>query len=318
MARLWQGRDSAITLVLALLLAILGSPPAAAQSLYERPVLIVDPDMHTAIIWRAAVDAAGRFIATGSEDKTVRIWSVSDGKLLQTIRVPAGPGNVGKVGAVAISPDGSVVAAAGWMEGPSVFPVYLFDPSTGKMTGRIAGDLTYTTHHLVFSTDGRYLAAMLYGTGGLRVFDREKQWSQAFRDTDYGSTTYGAAFADDGRLATASLDGKIRLYDRTFSMVVPPTGAPSGHHPVRIAFSPDGNVLAVGYYYRPAVDFLDGHSLARLPGPNTDDLKNGNLQSVAWSTDGQTVFAGGRYEDDTGNTPVLSWDSAGQGKRRAL
>jgi WD40 repeat protein len=86
-------------------------------NLYERPVLIVDPDTHTAATKTAAVDAAGRFLATGSYDKTVRIWSASDGKLLRTIRMPAGPGHTGEIYAVAMSPDGNIVAAGdGWRD----------------------------------------------------------------------------------------------------------------------------------------------------------------------------------------------------------
>jgi WD40 repeat protein len=315
MARLWRGRGSAIILVV-LSLGIAGNPFVLAQGLYESPFLIVDPGMHTGTIGQAAVDAAGRFIASGSDDKTVRIWSVSDGRLLQTIRVPAGPGHVGKVYAVAMSPDGNVMAAGGWMEGPPNSPIYLFDTRTGKMTARIGEHLPEVANHLVFSADGRYLAATLGGTAGLRVFDRDKKWSEAFRDTDYARTSYGAAFAADGRLATSSVDGKIRLYNRSFSLVAPPQQAPSGH-PRDIAFSPDGNVLALGYFDN-FVDLLDGHSLARLPPPSTTDLQTGNLYIVAWSTDGQTLFAGGRYIDETLKPPVLAWDQAGLGKRRAL
>jgi WD40 repeat protein len=200
-------------LLLTLPLVILPGLCAKAQNLYERPVLVVDPGMHTAVSYTAAVDAAGRFLVTGSRDKTVRIWSASDGKLLRTIRMPAGPGHIGEVFAVALSPDGSVVAAGGWTEdSPGIAALYLFDRNTGKMTTRIGG-LPNVVEELAFSADGRYLAAGCGSGGGLRVFDRDKNWSEAFRDATYGDPSYGAAFADDGRLATSSFDGKVRLYD---------------------------------------------------------------------------------------------------------
>src|SRR3984893_5437077 len=318
MAQLCRGQSRQITrlqiLLLALSLAILPSLCTKAQTLYERPVLIVDPDMHTASSQAAAVDAAGRLLATGSEDKTVRIWSASDGKLLRTIRMPAGPGLIGALFAVAMSPDGSIVAAGGWGEGPGVVAIYLFDRNTGKMTTRIGG-LPDVLNELVFSADGRYLAAACH-SGGLRVFDRDKNWSEAFRDASYADQSYGAAFADDGRLATSSLDGKVRLYDRSFKLVA--TQTLNGSPPFRLAFRPDGKVLAVGYAEKPSVDLLDGQNLARLPGPSVDDLDNGTLFAVAWSADGQTLFASGEYIDPTGNRPVLAWDQAGRGTRRAI
>ncbi len=75
----------------------------AGAGLYDSPVLVVDPGMHTAMIRRVDVDGEGRWAVTGSDDKTVRVWSVADGSLVRTIRVPAGAGNVGKIDAVAIS-----------------------------------------------------------------------------------------------------------------------------------------------------------------------------------------------------------------------
>src|SRR5262249_28120650 len=159
------------------------------------------------------VDAAGKQLATGSFDKTVRVWSTLDGKLLHTIYVPAGPGNIGRIYAVAMSPEGSILAAGGLTGKLGTNLIYLFDPNTGKMIARIPGTAPDDVHHLTFSANGRYLAAML-GSGELRVFDRENQWSEAFHDTDYAASSYGATFAADGRLATSSLDGKIRLYDR--------------------------------------------------------------------------------------------------------
>src|SRR6516164_10312369 len=105
-------------------LAALVFAPALAQDqggkdgtdLYDRPTLAIDPGMHTAKIDSQAVDAAGRFAVSGSDDRTVRVWSLADGKLLRTIWIPAGPEDVGRVYAVAISPDGSTIAAGGWTE----------------------------------------------------------------------------------------------------------------------------------------------------------------------------------------------------------
>jgi len=319
MAQFCRGQGGQIArlqiLLAALSLVILSSLCATAQNLYEHPVLIVDPDMHTAASKAAAAGAAGRFLVTGSVDKTVRIWSASDGKLLRTIRMPAGPGPTGKVYAVAMSPDGNILAAGGSGEGLDAVPIYLFDRNTGKMTGRIEG-LPNVIFELAFSADGRYLAATC-GSHGLRIFDRDKNWSEAYRDEAYGAPSYGAAFADDGRLATSTLGGKVRLYDRGFKPVAT-QDALNGSPAFRLAFRPDGKVLAVGYSEEPSVDLLDGQSLARLPGPNVDGLDNGNLDSVAWSADGRTLFASGYYTDPTGNMPVLAWDQAGRGTRRAV
>jgi WD40 repeat protein len=149
--------------------------PNAGTDLFDRPVLAIDPGMHTARINAQAVDVDGRFAVTGGDDRTVRIWSVADAKLLRTIWIPVGPESVGAIYAVAISPDGSAIAAGGYTEssgGPC--PVYIFDRESGKLIKRIGGDLSEVTHFLTFSPDGRYLAATLGEGAGLRVFDRDK------------------------------------------------------------------------------------------------------------------------------------------------
>ena len=94
--------------------------------------------------------------------------------------------------------------------------------------------------------------------------------------------------------------------------------APGGSQPFGIAFSPDGQRLAVGYADSTAVDLLDGTSLATLPGPDTGGIDNGDLGNVAWSADGTTLYAGGQYADGSGVSPVLAWPSGGSGPPRSL
>jgi len=294
--------------------------PQTPPQLYDRPVLVVDTGTHTADLYDTSADRDGRWAVTGSDDKTVRIWSLANGKLERTIRLPAGPGNVGKVYAVAMSPDGALIAAGGWTRATDADrqeQIYLFDRATGTLVKRIEG-LPGDVDSLVFSPDGGRLAAGF--ARGLRVYAKERGWSEVARDDDYGDQVYGVDFAPDGRLATTSYDGKVRLYAPGAAGAIRPAvtvEAPGGKQPYRIAFSPpDGARLAVGYADAPRVDLLDGHSLATLPGPDTSG-DSGFLISVAWSRDGKTLLAGGADLLGPGG-PIFAWSLAGAGPRRVL
>ena len=168
--------------------------------------------MHTAMINGAAVDAAGHWAVTGSDDKTLRVWALADGALLRTIRLPAGPGPIGKVFTVALSPDGALIAAGGWTrwsKSDRQQRIYIFDRASGALLQSLDG-LPNAASHLVFSADGLRLAAVLL-RGGLRVYARERNWAEIARDMSYEDWAHGAAFAPDGRLATSCWDRKVRL-----------------------------------------------------------------------------------------------------------
>lgn len=297
---------------------------------HDQPVLVVDPGRHTSRLWRADVDAAGRLAVTASDDKTVRIWSLADGSLICSIRLPAGPGDTGKARAVAIDPAGEVIAAGGWTTPPGAPKViYVYGDAAGAPLHRDGarpdivllhriGGLPDVVNHLTFSPDGRRLAATME-KGGLRVFDRDRGWAETARDEDYDGWAFGAAFAPDGGLAAAAFDGFVRLYGPDLSLRAK-VRAPGGDRPFDVAFDPHGARLAVGYFDSARVDVLDGRDLAPLHAAATEGVDNGNLSRVAWAADG-TLLAGGRYVvigPGTVTVPVLTWEAEGRGARRDL
>jgi WD40 repeat protein len=88
------------------LFALCNAPLAHAGEPPSEPLLRIDPREHTARINRIASDEQGRWLVTVSDDKTAKVWDLRDGRLINTLRIPVGNGDEGKLYAVALSPDG--------------------------------------------------------------------------------------------------------------------------------------------------------------------------------------------------------------------
>ena len=297
-------------------LVFLALAPAAFSS--DDAVLRIETGMHTAMIRRIGVDARNRFLVTGSDDKTVRVWDLKDGTLLKTIRPPIGDDNEGRIYAVAISPDGGTVAAGGWTgyEWDKKVTIYLFDRATGAMTGRITG-LPNCIFHLAYSPDGRFLAATLgtaLGEGGIRIFRAAPDdGTLAGEDHNYGGDSYWADFAPDGSLVTACYDGFIRLYapvrEGTLKLLKKKT-APGGKEPFSAVFSPDGTRIAVGFYDSAEVDVLSAADLSHLYSPDT----GARIKAISAASPGP-MTAGGCTQAESIITAIK--DRFFPGRRRA-
>ena len=91
--------------------------------------------------------------------------------MIRTLRVPIGDEREGALYGVAISPDGGMIATAGWTgeSGDPNWSLYLFDIASGEMIHRI-DDLPHRGLHLAFSPDGSHLAVTLKNGHGFRVY----------------------------------------------------------------------------------------------------------------------------------------------------
>src|SRR4051794_23159857 len=102
---------------------------ALGDEIPGEPLFRIETGGHGAPILHAGVDGAGRVLVTGSLDKTLRVWELPSGKAVRVLRPPTGPGNLGKVYAVAVSPDGRTIAAGNWSVEDVRGHVDLFDVS---------------------------------------------------------------------------------------------------------------------------------------------------------------------------------------------
>ena len=295
-----------VSVALSCIVAAVSAFAAVGEQLATHPVLRIETGMHTAPILRVAVSRDASFMATASLDKTIRVWSVADGKLLRTLRIPVGVGFEGALHALAISPDGSRLVAGGWTGNwDGGWSLYEFEMATGRLVKHVAGVPERPTH-MTYSEDGRHLAIVMKNNMGLRVYGADNS-NVVAEDHDYASDSVSAEFAPDGRLLTTGLDGYLRLYDKDFKRLFK-EAAPGGKWAVEAKFSPDGKKIAVGYADSTRVDILSGDTLKPLAQANTSDIKEGYLARVAWSQDGRYLYAGGRY-DRGGWNPIRRWST---------
>jgi WD40 repeat protein len=304
----WMGRAPGAFIGL----LVLCSGPVAAQAIpvpSSAPVLRIDPGAHTAMVRATAFDAQRERVYTASDDKTVRIWQLPAGKLVNTLRVPIQDGPEGQLYALALSPDGRWLAVGGWTgwEWEQRASVYIFDTQTEQLAQRLPV-APWTITNLRFSPDGEHLAVGMHGQGGL-VIVRLASGQVIAADPAYQNNVMDMDFDRFGRLHAVGLDGFIRLYKQDFTLLAR-RAVQVARDPVALRVSPDGERLAVGFADAPVIEVVNARDLSTLGVLRAERPRQKDFVAVGWGRDGRQLFGSG--DEGSAASSVHRWNVPSQ------
>jgi WD40 repeat protein/serine/threonine protein kinase len=206
----------------------------------------LDPGCLTLRGHRAGVNAVAfhpkdrRLVTSAGTDGTVRLWDVGNGEQIRTLN-----GRADIVRGPAFSPDGQRLAAAGGGTQKSKKGVTVWDTTTWQEVPPSPLATSGGLHTVAFSLDGRLLAAAGYDPSFPVVVWDLAAGAQSRSLHGHTSVVFQVAFSPDGlRIAAASHDGTVRVWDVTTGkeVVRPPLRHAAGV--TGVAFSSDGGRLA--------------------------------------------------------------------------
>jgi serine/threonine protein kinase/DNA-binding beta-propeller fold protein YncE len=259
---------------------------------------------HIGAVHSLSVTADGKYVVSGSDDKTVRVWDLATGQEVRRLT-----GHQGPVYSVAVTANGRQVVSCGGeyneMEGEWIDDgVRLWDLGTGQQVRRFTGHAR-AVESVAVTPDGQYVVS---GSDDKTVRLWELATGQQVRRfTGHAGPVYSVAVTPDGKyVVSGSGDKTVRVWKlATGKEVRRFTGHESGVRSVAVTL--DGKYIVSGSWDKTVRvwKLATGKEVRRFTGHES------GVRSVAVTPGGKYVVSGS--EDKT----VRLWDLAtGQEVRR--
>ncbi|WP_254173907.1 nSTAND1 domain-containing NTPase [Planktothrix pseudagardhii] len=188
---------------------------------------------HESPVWSVVFSPDSQLIATASDDQSIKIWDIH-GTLKQTFK-----GHQGAINDLSFSPDSQILASASEDKTVKLWDVNhknLIPPLTGAQI---------RFNSVSFSPDGQWIAASKDGESIAIWKKQNSAWKPLQTSVVLGKhwkAIYEVNFSPNSKiLASASADGTIKLWDVNGSLIT--TLKPSLEPILSVNFSPDGQTL---------------------------------------------------------------------------
>lgn len=292
----WRSATAALLFTAASVVAV--APPAHAQG----PPPVAWLGGGTTGVQGVAVSPDGQTLATAAQDDTVKLWRVSDHRLLHTLAA-----HDGGVNSVAFTPDGKFLASGG---------EFVFgDPSANVKLWRV-DDGSFVRDFKVPATSGLAYSVAVSPDGTTLATGNASGQVNLYRISDgallrtltgHTDQVFSVAFAPGGAtLASGSADQTVRVW-RVADGALLRTLTGHTFFVSSVAFSPDGTVLASGSWDGTVRLWRTGTFTLIRTLNHTD-----TVYAVAFSPDGRTLASAG------GTVDVRLWTVATGALQRTL
>jgi WD40 repeat protein len=234
---------------------------------------------HTGWVRAVAFFPNGFIFASGSYDRTVRLWNVRNNQSFGTLSNHLG--SISGINAIAVHPDGNTFATACIDKS-----IKLWNFRNGKPIRNLEGH-DGQVYSVAYSPDGKALISAS-ADKTIKLWNwRKGELLRTFEG--HQDKVVSVAFSPDGKtIASASFDKTIKIWDvNKGKQILNITGHTA---PVNaIAFSPDGTMLVSGSQDQTVKiwDVSTGKLLRTLSG------HTGGVLAVAINRDGSAIASGG-------------------------